>query len=76
MHQLWCIQVMASLAADQLNSAGDVLWDDLFVSGFVLQLLGLLLAAHQAISLGNPAMTLSLSREFSLTFFNLCFILF
>ena len=65
-HQMQCLQVMATLATDQFNSAGDALLDGLSISSFVLQLLGLLLAADQSISLGNSSTAFHLSaRNFS-----------
>ena len=66
---------MASLATDQLNSVRDVLSDSLCVSGFVLWLLGLLLAADQSLSLGELFYSSpTLSQEFSFTFLHVCVI--
>ena len=64
---------MASLAADQFNSAGDVLSDGSASWAFVLQLLGLCLAADQSVSVrkflySSP----SLSREFFSLFVYFC----
>ena len=50
--------------------SGDALWDSLFASGSVLQLLGLLLAADQVIFQGNSATALSFSTGNFLSLFN------